>query len=330
MKEKGKINLKKYSYSLLIAVIIIEIYLIINTSKQLDENKVVLNTKLNNIIKKKNNIYKLTSDNEKLEKEINNIKKGQSNKLKLYKEKNEELNNINNNIYKDFHKNFEDYEAKVELYEYKIIEDNDTLNELQAELNNKILIRNNLEQELDKLEEKIYKEIPYIKIKSSILESNTEKINLITKWLLSLNIGQIKKYKLIFSANDYNFDSFYFHEMCGQKSITNTLIIIKTINNNVIGGFTFASWEANSLINYDDKAFVFNLNKKQKFRISNPSNAINSRINEGPIFGIYDLIINGNKMKVQEKMESYGDNDLGLGQDVVNIENYEVFNVIFD
>ena len=150
MKEKGKINLKKYSYSLLIAVIIIEIYLIINTSKQLDENKVVLNTKLDNIIKKKNNIYKLTSDNEKLEKEINNIKKGQSNKLKLYKEKNEELNNINNNIYKDFHKNFEDYEAKVELYEYKIIEDNDTLNELQAELNNKILIRNNLEQELDK------------------------------------------------------------------------------------------------------------------------------------------------------------------------------------
>ena len=35
-------------------------------------------------------------------------------------------------------------------------------------------------------------------------------------------------------------------------------------------------------------------------------------------------------MKVQEKMESYGDNDIGLGQDVINIENYEVFNVIFD
>ena len=74
---------------------------------------------------------------------------------------------------------------------------------------------------------------------------------------------------------------------------------------------------------------MFNLNKKLRFRISNPSFAINSKINEGPIFGLYDLIINGNKMKVQDKMESYGDNDLGINLDVVKIINYEVFNVIF-
>ena len=330
MKEARKIKFKKYFYFLLIALILIEIYLIINTSKQLDENKIVLKTKLNNVMAKKTNISRIVLDNENLEKEIQMLKDEQINTLNLYKKENENLVRINNNISKEFHINFEEYEERIKLFEYKIIEDNETLNELNNELKNKSLIRNNLERELDKLEEKIYKEIPYIKMKSSLLGSDIEKINLLTRWILSLNIGQINKYQLIFSTDYYGFDSFCFHDICGQDYISNTLIIIKTENNDIIGGFTLASWKENSLLSYDDKAFVFNLNKKQKFRVSNPSNAINSRINEGPIFGVYDLIINGNKLKVQEKMESYGDNDLGIGQEVIKIENYEVFNVLFD
>lgn len=330
MKEiKKVINLKKYYYILFVGIIIVEIYLIINASRQIDENKIIIKTKVNNIIKKRNNISNLALNNEKLEKEIKIFKTEQLNSLQLLKSKNENLIEINKNISKLFHINYEEYENREKLFEYKIEEDNETLNELINELKNKTLMRNYLEKKLDLLEEKIYKEIPNIKMKSSILEYENEKINLLTRWISSLNIGEIKKYKLIFSAKDYNFDSFYFHEICRQD-ITNTLIIIKTENNEIIGGFTFASWEANTLLNYDDKAFVFNLNQKQKFRISNPSCAINSRINEGPIFGVYDLIINGNKMKVQEKMESYGDNNLGLKQEVINIVNYEVFNVIFD
>lgn len=330
MKEARKIKFKKYFYFLLIALILIEIYLIINTSKQLDENKIVLKTKLNNVMAKKTNISRIVLDNENLEKEIQMLKDEQINTLNLYKKENENLVRINNNISKEFHINFEEYEERIKLFEYKIIEDNETLNELNNELKNKSLIRNNLERELDKLEEKIYKEIPYIKMKSSLLGSDIDKINLLTRWILSLNIGQINKYQLIFSTDYYGFDSFCFHDICGQDYISNTLIIIKTENDDIIGGFTLSSWKANSLLSYDDKAFVFNLNKKQKFRVSNPSNAINSRINEGPIFGVYDLIINGNKLKVQEKMESYGDNDLGIGQEVIKIENYEVFNVLFD
>ena len=330
MKEARKIQLKKYYYFILIALILIEIYLIINTSKQLDENKIVLKTKLNNVMAKKTNISRIVLDNENLEKEIQMLKDEQINTLNLYKKENENLVRINNNISKEFHINFEEYEERIKLFEYKIIEDNETLNELNNELKNKSLIRNNLERELDKLEEKIYKEIPYIKMKSSLLGSDIDKINLLTRWILSLNIGQINKYQLIFSTDYYGFDSFCFHDICGQDYISNTLIIIKTENDDIIGGFTLSSWKANSLLSYDDKAFVFNLNKKQKFRVSNPSNAINSRINEGPIFGVYDLIINGNKLKVQEKMESYGDNDLGIGQEVIKIVNYEVFYVLFD
>ena len=328
-EKKGKINLKNIAYILFIFFIIVEIYLIINTSKEIEENKINIKTKLKNIIIMKNNISKLHLDNEKLKNDIDIIKKEQNNELKKYKEINEILLQENQNISQKFHKNFEDYELRIKLFEYKIEEDNETLNELTNELSKKILIKNNLEQELDKFEEKIYNSIPDIKMKSSILESDREKINLLTRWISALDIGQIKKYKLIFSAKDYKFDSFYFHDICGSKDINNTLIIIKTENNDIIGGFTLASWEANSLLNYDDKAFIFNLNKKKKFRISNPSSAINSRINEGPIFGIYDIIINGNKMKVQKEMESYGNNNLGLNQELINIDNYEVFNVIF-
>ena len=332
MKEKQKIkrnfNIFNYYNIIFICVIIIEIFLVIYTSKQLDNNKIILKTKLNTIINKKNNISKLKFDNEKLEKEIILLKDEQINNLQLYQKENDNFKEINKNLTDEIHKNYEEYKLREKIIEYKIDEDNETLNELKNQLNNKTLIMKNLEKDLDKLEEIKYVDIPNIKMKSSILELDEEKINLITKWLSSLGLGKIVKYKLIFSAQDYNFDSFAFHEIC-SKDITNTLIIIKTKNNDIIGGFTFASWEPNSLVNYDDKAFVFNLNKKLRFRISNPSFAINSKINEGPIFGLYDLIINGNKMKVQDKMESYGDNDLGINLDVVKIINYEVFNVIF-
>ena len=332
MKEKQiikrNLNIFNYYNILFVCIIIIEIFLVIYTSKQLDNNKIILKTKLNNIINKKNNISKLKLDNEKLENEIILLKEDQVNNLQLYQKDNDNMKTTNKNISDEIHKNYEEYELREKLFEYKIDEDNETLNELKSQLNNKTLIMKNLEKELDKLEEKLYVVIPNIKMKSSILESDSDKINLITKWLSYLELGKIVKYKLIFSAQDYNFDSFAFHEIC-SKDITNTLIIIKTENNDIIGGFTLATWEPNSLINYDDKAFVFNLNKKLRFRISNPSCAINSKINEGPIFGLYDLIINGNKMKVQEKMESYGDNDLGINYNVVKIINYEVFNVIF-
>ena len=334
MKEKPKLKKKKnlinyFYYILFIVVIIAEIFLLIYTTNKLNENKIILNSKVNSVINKKSNISKLIIDNEKFEKEINNIKNEQKNTLKIRKDENKNLMMINKNMSDEIHKNYEEYELRKKLLEYKINEDNETLIELKNELVNKSIIMKNLEKELDTFEDKICIQIPNIKIKSSILEFDEEKINLITKWLTALNIGQIKKYKLIFSAKEYNFDSFSFHEIC-SKDVSNTLILIKTEYNDIIGGFTFASWEPNSLINYDDKAFVFNLNKKQKFRISNPSSAINSKINEGPIFGIYDLIINGNKMKVQDKMESYGNYNLGIKQDVVKIINYEVFNVVFE
>ena len=143
MKEiKKVINLKKYYYILLVGIIIVEIYLIINASRQIDENKIIIKTKVNNIIKKKSNISNLALNNEKLEKEIKIFKTEQLNSLQLLKSKNENLIEINKNISKLFHINYEEYENREKLFEFKIEEDNETLNELYIVCN--ILVGLNL------------------------------------------------------------------------------------------------------------------------------------------------------------------------------------------
>lgn len=129
MKGIGKINLKKYFYFLLFGVILIELYLILNTSKKIDENKIILKTKMNNMILKKNNVSKIILDNERLEKEINMLKNEQIYTLRNYQNQKNDLIKIKESISGEFHKKYEDYELKEKLYKYKFIEDNETLNE---------------------------------------------------------------------------------------------------------------------------------------------------------------------------------------------------------
>ena len=333
IKIKSKEKNGLFYYILFIFIILIELFLIRISSKKYREHKHSFKLKQNLIINLNNNISNLLKEIEKNEKEIQNIENDEIPKNNIILQSCEkEQNDLiieSNNLSVAFHKSFEEYESRKQIYDEEIIEKNNTIKELYTELKNNILIRTKLEDKLDNIEEQLTEVLPNIKIKSSILENEENKKNLLIKWISGIGVGEIKKIKLIYSAEEYDFDSFSFHEICGSEDIENTLIIIKTENDDIIGGFTFASWRPNSLITYDDKAFLFNLNKEFKIRISNPSSAINSRINDGPIFGIYDLIINLDKMKVQEKMESFGDKNLELSSDNIKIINYEVFTVIF-
>ena len=332
-KLKSKNYYSNYYFSLFTLIIIIEIFLIFYSSKKYKQEKKLFKYKHDKIVNKKNNISQLTTEIAKKEQEIKdietNIIPGNNNKLKIIQNEQFNLFNKNKNLSEIFYKSYEEYETRKKIFDEEIIEKNNTIKELYHELNNKVLIRINLEDKLDIIESSLIGDIKNIKVKSSILENNENKIFLLTKWISSTTGKEIKKYKLIFSAIEHDFDSFSFHEICGNEDIDNTLIIIKTEKNDIIGGFTFASWRANSLICYDNKAFVFNLNKEIKLRVTNPYNAINSKINDGPIFGIYDLIINLDKLKIQEKMESFGGKDLEIGNSVIKIGNYEVFTVLF-
>ena len=334
LKDKITPKFENYYFFIFICIIAIELFLIFNSSRKSKEQKKLFKDKHNILTNRKNNISELLNEIEINEQEIKSIEMNSIPKnkemLQICQSEQNDLITTNNNLSELYQKSFEDYESKKEILNFEINEKNSSIKELLIELKDKVLIRTNLEEKLDILEEKNLGDIPKIRMKSTILENDDNKKIILTKWLSSLGVGEVKKYKLIFSASEHDFDSFSFHEICGSEDIKNTLIIIKTEKDDIIGGFTFASWGANSLISYDDKAFVFNLNKEMKFRVSSPSNAIHSKINDGPIFGMYDLIINLNKLKVQEKMESYGDKDLGIGSETLNIANYEVFNVVFN
>jgi len=326
-------NFQNYYTFIFIFIIIIEVFLIINSSQKYKHQKELLKSNQNIILTKNNNISQLLIQISKNEQEIKENELMIKNNKNILQSIEQEKNNLidqKENLSEKFHESFKEYESMIDILDYEISEKNDTLKELYNNLTDKVLIRNSLEEKLDSLEEKLISEVPKIRIKSKILDNDDNKVLLLTKWLSGIGIGEVKKIKLIYSAEDHDFDSFSFHEICGNEDIRNTLIIIKTEKDDIVGGFTLSSWRANSLISYDDKAFVFNLNKEMKIRVSSPSNAIHSKINDGPIFGMYDLIVNLNKLKVQEKMESYGDKDLGIGYDAVNIVNYEVFTVIFN
>ena len=329
-KDTPTPNFQNYYTFIFIFIIIIEVFLIINSSQKYKQQKELLKRNQNIILTKNNNISQLLiqiSENEQEIKE-NEVKiKNNKNILQSIEQEKNKLIDKKDNLSEKFHESFKDYESLIDIIDYEISEKNDTLKELYNNLTDKVLIRNSLEERLDILEEKMVGEVPKIRMKSSILDNDDNKILLLTKWLSGIDMGEAKKIKLIYSAEDHDFDSFSFHEICGNEDIRNTLIIIKTEKDDIIGGFTLASWRANSLISYDDKAFVFNLNKEMKIRVSSPSNAIHSKINDGPIFGMYDLIVNLDKLKVQEKMESYGDKSLGVGSEIINIINYFSLNI---
>ncbi|KAJ5072298.1 hypothetical protein M0811_01312 [Anaeramoeba ignava] len=100
------------------------------------------------------------------------------------------------------------------------------------------------------------------------------------------------KMKIGFSAKNYGFSAQTFHSKTDNKG--KTLIIIKTTDNYIFGGFTKvgfkSSYSSGSYIS-DKDAFIFSLenSKKppQKFPIKNGSegNAIHYNTSYGPVFG---------------------------------------------
>ena len=248
---KPKILYGKYYYFLLIVIIILEIILGFNSSKKYIQERKIFKNKHKLIVDTKSSISKLLNEIEKIEQEIKiieaNIIPKNNNEFKSYKKEQFNLLDKNKNLSELIHQSFKEYEKRIEIIEDEIIEKNKTIKQLYNEMKNKALIRTNLEDRLDIIEDSMTEEISYIKIKSSILENDENQKNLLIKWLIASEEKKIKKIKSIFSAVEHDFDSFSFHEICGDENIENTLIIIKTDNNEIVGGFTYASWRANSL-----------------------------------------------------------------------------------
>ena len=97
--------------------------------------------------------------------------------------------------------------------------------------NNKIGILNPISKNL----------IETFKCSSSIIENNIDYQKLIIKWIQEKTNRNISQIKLIFKMSVNGNMSKDFHKHCDKKGLT--LIITKTSNNKIFGGFTILSWE---------------------------------------------------------------------------------------
>ena len=172
----------------------------------------------------------------------------------------------------------------------------------------------------------------YYLLNNSLILTKREEVDLINSWISPKNKNP---YELIYQATRDGDKVEDFHKKCDNK--TPILILGKTPNNYIFGGFTNVSTNYNrDEYIYDDKAFVFSLNQKKRFFSTAKSND-NCTIQKTPrhciIFGnggnslqIENNILTNSKHWSNPK-GSYGDN-LNLTEDkYYSISELEVFHI---
>ena len=159
-----------------------------------------------------------------------------------------------------------------------------------------------------------------------------------------------QKWRLLYSSRN-KFSANDFHEKCGGGRIENTLVIIKTNQHNIFGGFTTKSWEKKGY-KEDRNAFLFSLvngeNTPLKMHIK-PGREKYAIISskDGFAFGLYDkmgqdlVILDSEIGKSSSCLGScykhpsynYGSaqaNRFLAGQNQFDIDNIEIFEKLDD
>lgn len=136
-------------------------------------------------------------------------------------------------------------------------------------------------------------------------------INILSNLFSNNNIALDQIYKA--SCNGDNINAF--HQNC--DNIKNTLIIIKTDDKKIFGGFTCAEWDKSNKYKFDDNAFLFSLDNYEIYPIleKHKNEAINCRRNfYAPIFGkdlfIFDGFFSSKLNKTEENYFDYSKSQL--------------------
>lgn len=164
-------------------------------------------------------------------------------------------------------------------------------NNIYQNLVNEVKILN---EKIDLLNNKLYDKTKMFFNVSSIIRNDFDKQKKLINWIeQKLNKNIILQ--LIFKMTENGFTAKDFHQYCDNKGPT--LILIKTSNNEIIGGFTPLNWEAKREreSKYDELGltFLFSLTLNKKFDMIKlyTSPAIQNYGNFGPSFGYDDLYL---------------------------------------
>ena len=162
-------------------------------------------------------------------------------------------------------------------------------------------------------------------------------VQLLSKWIKSDN-NEIKNvsFELCYDAKTNGDNKNDFHKFCDK--VGPSLLIIKTEDNYIFGGYTKENWETidnDYIFKNDDTAFLFSINNKQRLKVKNGQKAIVIDKNYGPIFGqgnAYEICFSfpflSNTIQILDKGD-YGDKELILtgkkSKKPVEIELYKVY-----
>ena len=165
-----------------------------------------------------------------------------------------------------------------------------------------------------------------------ILEKNFYICNLIIS-----NFKNVKLYfNLIYKATIDGDKAQNFHNKVDGKN--QLIILVKTSENIIIGGYTSNPWSSSNRFKYDQDAFLFSINKEEKYNIINYNSACYHSKDDGPCFGNNgELKIADNCFKeysiTNNESNCYEFNDINLiGKKEVSsfiVKEYEVYQVIF-
>jgi vacuolar-type H+-ATPase subunit H len=243
--------------------------------------------KAEQVIRQVNDISaKLIEEIDEYEKELIDLNRSKSESLDAFNAIAKEL--------ESFHGINSEYLAENEL-DYNLI------NKANEEAKNLI---NKAELEIQNLKDKIFNG------KLFKFEKNNEEIRPLSSILgrvkieniLNIKTNQIQdimalcefptgqKWNLIYRASQNGFEAADFHSKCDNKP--NTLVVIKSENGNIFGGYTEKSWCSNYWYNVDENGFIFSLINKTKIPLKikflEKKTAIYCSPDDGPRFGFGD------------------------------------------
>ena len=171
-----------------------------------------------------------------------------------------------------------------------------------------------------------------IKLDSYII-GKIDDFNLINNKLTQIYDEEELNYSLIYRASRDRDLAKIFKEKC--KYIRGTLIIVKTDEKKIFGGFTTQIWDDSERNYDDDKAFCFSLNKKKIYELKPYCSAIGCDKGSGPRFNYMFMIYNKFFLKggilFREEISHYNgqkeDFELTDGEENFLVEELEVFKI---
>ena len=139
-------------------------------------------------------------------------------------------------------------------------------------------------------------------------KSTIIKIEQISELLRLCEFPENQKFKLLYKASEDGFNSKSFHEKC--DGIKNTFTIVKSINENISGGYTDSAWDSNGRFINGTDSFIFSftnqVNEPFKAKCTNYQRSIFGNPNYGPIFGKDDLTIYLDSNTNQKSFSHFG------------------------